>query len=168
MEVFAMAIKSLVTSGKKSVPGKSEEENSFSLLRHKIDSLFDDFFGGVHMEPVEDRQGIFSPKVDVTENDKDITVRAELPGIDDNDIEVLLNSNTLTIRGEKKVEKEQQGKAYYRMERSYGSFSRIILLPVEVDKDKIAAQLKKGVLTVTLPKSAKDRDDPKKIAVMIE
>lgn len=163
-----MAIKSLVTSRKNSVPGKSEDENSFSLLRHRIDSLFDDYFGGVHMEPVEDRQGIFSPKVDVTENVRDITVRAELPGIDDDDIEVLLNNNTLTIRGEKKAEKEQEGKAYYRMERSYGSFSRTILLPVEVDKDKIAAQLKKGVLTVTLPKSAKDRDKPKKIAVMIE
>jgi len=163
-----MAIKSLMTSGKKSVHRKTEEENSFSLLRHKIDSLFDDFFRGVNREPFETRLDIFSPKVDVTDNDKDITVRAELPGIDEKDIEVSHNKNTLTIRGDKKVDKEQEGKAYYRMERAYGSFSRTIALPVEVDADKIEAQLKKGVLTVTLPKSAKDREKPKKIAVMIE
>jgi HSP20 family protein len=163
-----MAIKSLLASGKKSVHGKRAEENSFSLLRHKIDSLFDDFFSGVNMEPFETRHGIFNPKVDVTDNDKDITVRAELPGVDEKDIEVSHNKNTLTIRGEKKAEKQQQGKAYYRMERAYGSFSRTIALPVEIDTDRIEAQLKKGVLTVTLPESAKDRHKLKKIAVMIE
>ena len=163
-----MAIKSLVTSRRRSVPERHEQDDPFILLRREIDSLFDNFFSGVNRGPFENRQGIFNPKVDVTETDKDIKVRAELPGMDEKDVEVSLNKDTLTIRGEKKAEKEHEGKAYYRMERSYGSFSRTIPLPVEVDTDKIEAQLKKGVLTVTLPKSAKAVDKTKKISVMIE
>jgi HSP20 family protein len=163
-----MTIKSLVTSGKRSVPGRRREEDPFIVLRREIDSLFDNFCSGVERGPFEEHQGIFSPKIDVTETDKDIRVRAELPGMDDKDIDVSLNKNTLTIRGEKKAEKEHEGKAYYRMERSYGSFCRTIPLPVEVNMDMIEARLKKGVLTVTLPKSARAVEKSRKISVAIE
>jgi HSP20 family protein len=163
-----MAIRNLVPFGKKGISERREEENPFALLRREMDSLFDNFFRGFDMEPFESRFGAFSPKVDVTENDKEIKVSAELPGMDEKDIDISLNRDTLTIRGEKKEEKEQKGKDYYRMERSYGSFNRTIQLPIEVETDKIEAQLKRGVLTVTLPKSARAVEETKKVPVKVE
>lgn len=163
-----MAIRNLVPFGKKGISVRREEESPFAILRRDIDSVFDNFYRGFNMEPFESRFGAFSPNVDVTENDKEIKVSAELPGMDEKDIDISLNRDTLTIRGEKKEEKEQKGKDFYRMERSYGSFSRTIPLPAEVETDKIEAQLKKGVLTVTLPKSAKAVEETKKISVKVE
>lgn len=163
-----MAIRNLVPFGKKSVPVKREDESPFALLRREMDSLFDNFFRGFDLEPFESRMGAFSPKVDVTENDKEIKISAELPGMDEKDIDVSLQKDMLTIKGEKKEEKEDKGKDYYRMERSYGSFSRTIPLPVEVETDKVEAKFKKGVLNITLPKSAKAVAETKKIAVKVE
>ncbi len=163
-----MAIRNLVPFGKKDVPVKREDESPFSLLRREMDSLFDNFFRGFDLEPFESRMGAFSPKVDVTENDKEIKISAELPGLDEKDIDVSLQKDMLTIKGEKKEEKENKGKDYYRMERSYGSFSRTIPLPVEVETDKVEAKFKKGVLSITLPKTAKAVAETKKIAVKVE
>ncbi len=163
-----MAIWDIVPFGKKSVPVRREDEHPFALLRREIDSMFDNFFRGFDMEPLEGRLGAFSPRVDMTENDKEIKITAELPGMDEKDIEVSLNKDALTIRGEKKEEKEQKGRDYYRMERSYGSFSRTISLPVEVETDRIEARLKKGVLTVTLPKTASAVKETKKISVKVD
>jgi len=163
-----MAIRNLVPFGKKDVPVKREDEHPFSLLRREMDSLFDNFFRGFDIEPFESRMGAFSPKVDVTENDKEIKISAELPGLEEKDIDVSLQKDMLTIKGEKKEEKEDKGKDYYRMERSYGSFSRTIPLPVEVETDKVEAKFKKGVLSITLPKTAKAVAETKKIEVKAE
>jgi HSP20 family protein len=163
-----MTMRNLVPFGKKTVPVKREEENPFSLLRREMDSLFDNFFSGFGIEPFASRLGAFSPRVDVTENDKEIRISAELPGIDEKDIDVSLQSDTITIKGEKKEEKESKGKDFYRSERSYGSFSRTIPLPVEVDTDKVEARFKKGVLHVTLPKTARAVEEKKKIEVKVE
>lgn len=163
-----MAIRNLVPFGKRSVPVKRDDENPFSMLRRELDSLFDNFFRGFDMEPFESRFGTFSPRVDITENDKEIRVSAELPGLDEKDIDISLNKDALTIRGEKKEEKEHKGKDYYRMERSYGSFSRTIPLPIEIETDKAEAMFKKGVLSITLPKTAKAITETKKIAVKVE
>lgn len=163
-----MGIRNLVPFGKKNISVRGEEESPFALLRRNVDSVFDNFFRGFEMEPFESRLGVFSPKVDVIENDKEIKVFAELPGMDEKDIDISLTRDAMTIRGEKKEEKEQKGKDYYRMERSYGSFSRTIPLPVEVETDKIEAKLKKGVLTVTLPKSARAVEETRKISVKVE
>jgi HSP20 family protein len=163
-----MALKDMVPFGKKSVPVKREEENPFALLRREMDSLFDNFFRGFDMEPFESRMAAFNPKVDVTENDKEIKISAELPGMDEKDIDVSLQKDMLTIKGEKKEEKEDKGKDYYRMERSYGSFSRTIPLPVEVETDKVEAKFKKGVLSITLPKIEKAVVETKKISVKVE
>ena len=133
-----------------------------------MDSLFDNFYRGFDIGPFESRLGAFSPKVDVTENDKEIKISAELPGMDEKDIEVSLHNDMLTIKGEKKEEKEDKGKDYYRMERSYGSFLRTIPLPAEVETDKVEAKFKKGVLSITLPKTAKAVAETKKIAVKVE
>lgn len=165
-----MTLRSLVPRGfgKKSVPVRHDDDNPFSLMQKELDSLFSDFFLGVDMPPFGSRIGTFSPHVDVTETDKEIRVSAELPGMDEHDIDVAINRDALTISGEKKEEKEDKGKDYYRMERSYGSFCRTVSLPVEVETDKAEATFKKGVLTITLPKTAKTAQEAKRIAVKVE
>ena len=163
-----MALKDLVTFGKKDVPVRRDSDQPFALFRKEFDDLFDTFFRSFDMQPFEGRIGAFSPKVDVTENEKEFNISAELPGMDDKDIDVSLQNDMLTIRGEKKEEKEDKGKDYYRMERSYGSFSRTIPLPVEVETDKVDAKFKKGVLIITLPKTAKAVSETKKISVKVE
>jgi HSP20 family protein len=163
-----MAVKNVVPSIKKSVPVKREERDIFSLFRDEMNRLFDNFFRGFEIEPFETRLGTFSPSVNVVEDEKEIRVSAELPGINEKDIDVSLSRDSLTIRGEKKEEKEDKGKNYYRMERSYGSFTRTIPLPTEIDTDKVKAQFKKGILTVTLPKTAKAIKETKKIPVKAE
>lgn len=163
-----MAIKNLVPFGKKSVPIRRDEESPFVSLRREMDSLFDNFFLGFDMEPFESRSGGFSPRIDVTEDGKGIKISAELPGMDEKDIDLSIQNDMLTIKGEKKEEKEDKGKDYYRMERSYGSFIRTIPLPVEVDTDKVEAKFKKGVLSITLPKTAKAVAETKKIPVKVD
>jgi len=163
-----MALRNLVPFGRKGVPAKREDENPFALLRREMDAMFDNFFNTLDIEPFEGRLGVFTPKMDVTETEKEIVVTAELPGLDEKDIDVSLQNDRLTIKGEKKEEKEGKGKDYYRMERSYGSFSRTIPLPVEIETDKVEAKFKKGVLTITLPKTARAAAETKSIAVKVE
>lgn len=163
-----MAIKNLIPSAKKDVPVRREEYDPFVLFRHEMNRLFDSFFHGFDIEPFEKRFGGFTPNVNVVEDEKEIKVTAELPGMDEKDIDVSLAKDSLTIKGEKKEEKEDKGKNYYRMERSFGSFTRMIPIPVEIDTDKAKAQFKKGVLTVTLPKTAKAIKETKKIPVKAE
>jgi len=97
----------------------------------------------------------WGPVVDVVENADSVTVKAELPGIDPKDVDISVSGDTLTIKGEKKEEKEEKGKSFYRVERTYGSFCRSISLPTGVEADKAKADYKDGVLSVTLPKSEK-------------
>jgi HSP20 family protein len=161
--------KKSVVPQKKSVPAKREEYSPFGLLRQEMNRVFDNFLGGFEMEPFMGRPlGAFSPSVDIKDSEKEIRVSAELPGMDDKDVDVSLSKDSLTIRGEKREEKEDKGKDYYRMERSYGSFSRTIPLPAEVDTDKAKAEFKKGLLTVTLPKTARAIKQTKKIPVKTE
>jgi HSP20 family protein len=163
-----MAKKTIVPVQKESLPARREDWNPFALLRQEMNSLFDNFFSGFAPEPFETRLGAFSPRVDIAETDKEIKVTAELPGMDDKDIDVALTKDMLTIKGEKKEEKEEKGKNYYRMERSYGSFSRSIPLPSEIDTNKVKADFKKGILTVTLPKTPQAIKETKKIQVKAE
>lgn len=95
------------------------------------------------------------PAVDVSEDEKEVTVKAELPGLEAKDVELTLESGVLTIRGEKKFEGEEKKENYHRIERSYGSFVRAVPLPREVKSDKVKAKFDKGVLTVTMPKAEK-------------
>ena len=95
----------------------------------------------------------FSPRVDVTEDNENIYVHAEVPGVSKNDIKISIIGDELTISGEKKSEVKEEKKNYHRTERSYGSFTRSFTLPSEVVVDKIAAEYKEGVLYVTLPKT---------------
>lgn len=135
------------------------EEHPLAALRRDMDGLLERFFGGFEMPKWPDFP--FSPKIDVTETDSTVKVTAELPGIDEKQLDVSLAGDTVTIRGEKKEEKETKEKQFYRMERSYGSFQRTIALPAEIDPDKAKAAFKKGVLTLDLPKSGKARKERK-------
>jgi HSP20 family protein len=97
------------------------------------------------------------PSVDVSEDEANVTVTAELPGLESKDVEISISGNALHIRGEKKFEEEEKKENYHRIERSYGCFSRSIQLPAEVVEDKVTAKYDKGVLRVILPKSEKSK-----------
>ncbi len=134
-----------------------EEDHPLATLERDMNRMFDDFFGGFGLASSEfwdTGWSAFSPQVDIVDNEKEIKVSVELPGLDEKDIDVSLSRDTLTISGEKRQEKEDKGKNYYRMERSYGSFKRAIPIPCEVKTEDIEATFKNGVLSVVLPKSS--------------
>jgi HSP20 family protein len=106
-----------------------------------------------------------APAVDVTEDDAAYRITAEVPGLEEKDIDVTVMGDTLTVKGEKRYEKDEQDKNRYMSERAYGSFRRAFSLPDGVDRDKIAAQLEKGVLTISLPKTPDTQKQHKKIEV---
>lgn len=131
--------------------------SSLLELRHEMDRLFDRFFTGGPWGAFDGDGGAlaaWSPTLDVDEDEKNITVRAELPGLDPNEIDLTVNGRVLTVSGEKKEETERQEKGYRYSERRFGSFRRSVELPAEVDANAVGAEYRKGVLTVTLPKTA--------------
>lgn len=146
--------------------------SDFPFVHRDVNRLFDTFFPRREAFPLEETLDQaaphWQPSIDVTESDKAFQVSVELPGMDESDVEVLLSSDMLTLKGEKKSESCDEGKNCYRMERSYGSFHRSVPLPTEVQADNVRASFKKGVLTVTLPKSEKARDEYRKISVTKE
>jgi HSP20 family protein len=107
----------------------------------------------------------FSPRVDVKDEDNHVVVSAELPGIDQKDIDVTVTRDSVRISGEKKQEEEKKERGYYRRETSYGSFERVIDLPSEIDENKADAQFSKGVLTIRLPKSEQAQAKQKRIEI---
>ena len=160
-----MADKEIATQ-KGSRPAEGQEWTyPFDSFRLEMDRLMENFFHGFDTRHFGRRSDSFVPQIDVVDTDKEIKISAELPGLDEKDIEVSLTREALTIRGEKREEKEEKGKDYYRSERSYGSFTRTIPLPAEVDADKVAASFKKGVLTVKLPKTKQAISETKKVAI---
>ena len=134
----------------------------FLSLQREIDRLFEDFTRGFPSFSAGNG-GKLMPSTDVTETDKEIEITAELPGLEDKDVQINLSDNLLTIRGEKNAEKEEKDKNYRLVERSYGAFERIIALPEGVKGDDIKATIAKGVLTVKVPKPAQTQ--AKKIEV---
>ena len=141
-----------------------DEGDPFMTLHREMNRLFDDVFRGFDMAPFGGVSRMASwPHVEVVDNDKDVRISAELPGLEDKDVEVLIGDGVLTIRGEKKSAIEDKERAF--SERTYGRFERRIPLAWEVEEDKIEASFKNGVLTVTLPKSAESRPEVKRIAV---
>ena len=154
------------------------EWHPFDNLRREIDRLFDDFGIGRWRSPLFARSSSEAdpfwrteiswpkaPAVDVAETNNGYEVTAELPGMDESNIEVKLADDVLTIKGEKKEEKEEKKKDYYVSERRFGSFERSFTVPDGVDTGKIEANFKNGVLTITLPKSAQAQKSEKKIEI---
>jgi len=146
-------------------------------FRSDMDRLFDRFAGRFglpafrrmfDMEPTgwsETSFGFSAPAVDVTEDDKAYTIAAELPGLDEKNIDVAVLGDTLTLKGEKRYETDERDKNRHISERAYGSFQRSFALPEGVELGKIAAHLEKGVLTITLPKTPQAQKPQKKIEV---
>lgn len=130
-----------------------EVDHPFYSLQREMNSLFDNFFRGFDLAPRGLAAGVFSPSIDVKENDKEYMIKAELPGVEEKDIDVTVTSDSVTIRGEKKEEKEDKDKNYYYMERSYGSFSRVIPLEGEIEAAKAEAKFKNGILDIKIPKN---------------
>lgn len=142
----------------------------FGSLQREVDRLFDEFARGLPMFSTQAMMNIV-PSVDVTETDKEIEITAELPGLERKDVDISLEDNVLTIRGEKKVESQEgdkkdnggNGKNYHLSERSYGVFYRMLQLPPAIDPSTVKATMSNGVLKITIPKPP--RTQAKKIEV---
>ena len=133
------------------------------LVRRPAWDLFDRFFEDFELPMRFREETEFSPAFDVSETEKELIVRAEVPGMEKKDININLSEGLLTITGEKKHEKKEEKENYHCFERRYGKFSRTMQLPLDVDSEKVDAVYKDGVLTITLPKS--ETVIPKKIEV---
>ncbi len=140
------------------------ETDPFRALQRRMDHLFDDFASDYRW-PFTNGRGAPMPSIDVSETETEMTIEAEVPGVDEKDIDVTLSDNLLTIKGEKKQEKEEKKKDYHLSERTYGSFSRSMTLPFQADPDKIKAAFKDGVLKISLPKPPEVKAKVKKIAI---
>ena len=137
-------------------------------LQERLNRMFNEPFGA--LSPFSNQEaltgGAFVPPVDVYEDEHSIRLKMEVPGIDEKDIDIRLENNMLTVRGERKLESETKQENYHRMERSYGSFTRSFSLPSSVNPDDVKAGYNRGVLTVTLGKRAEAR--PKQIKVDVK
>lgn len=138
-------------------------DNLMEQMRTEMDDVFQRFFGLPVEAKANGESNIWAPRVDISETDKAFIVKADLPGVDPKDVEINVRDGVLTVRGEKKEQKEEKHKNYHRVERFVGQFYRSIPLPVGVDEDNVQATTTKGVLSVTIPK--KPEAQPKKIAV---
>lgn len=147
----------------------SQYIDPFQAFRGEIDRLFDNFLVGMpalsNLRQTFPAEQILTPALDVKETEKELVVKADLPGIDEKDVNLTINDGVLTLRGEKKSEKKDERENYHLVERSYGSFQRSIRLPESIDEDKVAANFDKGVLTVTLPKRPEMVKAQKKIEI---
>lgn len=140
----------------------------FRSLQREVNRVFRDFFDEASLPETGFASaftGGIAPKMDIAETEKAFEVTAELPGIDEKDVDISVSDGVLTIKGEKKAEKEEKDKNYHRIERSYGSFQRSLALPPTVNEDAIEASFKNGVLKIVLPKTAKAVEKAKKIQV---
>ena len=141
-----------------------DEDSPFHTLRKQVDTLFEDFDKGFPA-----RVSGFSLRTNVSETDKEICITAELPGVEMKDVDVEITGDKISIRGEKKSEKdettEKDGRTFHRIERSSGAFQRMTRLPFEIDPETVQAGVANGVLTVTIPKPAKEQQKTKTVEV---
>lgn len=157
--------------------GNRNVVSPFDVLQNRIDRMFEDFSSNFRMPsllsaPWPTMPSVFGdggfdvvPSLDLHETDDSITVAAELPGVEEKDIDISVADQMLTISGEKKSEYEHKEGDRYRSERSYGKFSRSISLPFDIDANKVEAKYDKGVLTLTIPKPAEAKMKTRKIAI---
>jgi HSP20 family protein len=140
----------------------NNKENGLDSFRRNIDKVFDDFF---FLTPTSLFKSDWEPTIDVEEDDKSIHVKAEIPGIEEKDLDVKIEDNVLTLSGEKKEERKEEKKNYIFSERKFGSFSRSISLPEGIKTDKINATFKKGILNIDIPKD--ETKESKKIEIKV-
>lgn len=158
-----MTVKCLVPRLGRTVPlVRRYEDFGLDSFDRQVNRLFGEFFRGV--APAES-VGDFAPRLNVSESEKEVKVEAELPGLDEKDIKVELDQDSLVLSGEKKALEEQKDDQWYRAEHSYGRFHRVIPLPADVDGEKAKAKFKNGVLTITLPKRPEEEAKKKTISI---
>ncbi|MBM2828840.1 MAG: Heat shock protein Hsp20 [Actinobacteria bacterium] len=137
-----------------------------SSIQEKMNQLFEDTFSRTRGRDEALGKGMWTPAVDIFETEEAVVVKAEIPGVERDQIAVGIKDGILTLHGERKFEKEVKEENYHRIERAYGTFHRSFSLPSSVEQDKISAKFKEGVLEVTLPK--KERATPKQIKVDVK
>lgn len=156
--------------------GNKREQEHYPFMPHvhdDINQLFDTLFRGFGLSPhmsgnrlLENISGsMLKPRLDLGSTEKKYTISLEIPGVNEKDIHLEVINDTLTIRGEKKQEKEEKNKNYFRLERSYGAFQRTLSLPQDSDVDHINANIKNGVLNITIPRMALSENQVKQIEV---
>ncbi len=156
-----------------SQPASSGVWHPLEQLHQEIDHLFEDLGRGFprfgrhrfDLKPFWTAASDLAPAVDVVDKGNTYQITAELPGLDEKNVEITIADDVLTIKGEKKEEKEERQKDYYRSERRFGAFQRSFELPVHVDQGKVEANFHKGVLTITLPKTEEAQQKTKKIPI---
>lgn len=151
---------------------RQTEDNPFEALHREMDRLFEDFFGQFETglgwpgrNALRTPADAWSLTVDVAENDKEVRITADVPGMEEKDIDVELSDNVLTIAGEKRLERDEKEADYHVVERSYGSFHRAIPLPSGLIEDEAKAKFKNGVLQITIPKSPEAKASRKQIPI---
>lgn len=159
----------------KNYAGKSQTPVIQQMTSHplmqfhqEVDRMFDDIFRGFGYPATlsgNSASSFIRPNLDISSDDSNYKINLELPGLKESDISVEVKNNTLTIQGEINEQKEDKDRDFYRVERSYGSFRRVLALPEDVNTDEINAVMKDGVLSLTLPRQKVSDDDIKKIAV---
>ena len=135
----------------------------YSTLQDRINRVFRESYSGSQDDALTSSS--FAPAVDVYEDEHKVTLKIEVPGIEEKDIDVRVENQTLTVHGERKIEKEEKEENYRRVERQYGSFTRTFTLPTTVDTENVSANYDKGVLKIALPKKAEAK--PKQIKVNV-
>lgn len=153
--------------------GQNKLYRNLGRLHKDMDQLFDNFFSGLgynsfrignySFNPMAD--GIIRPTLDIRSGDNEYIISIEIPGVEEKNIKLEIAGNALTVSGEKKQEKEDNGKSYYRMERSYGSFKRVLSLPDDADQEHLRATFKNGVLKINMQKKALPKPVVKRVEI---
>jgi len=135
------------------LPVMLRHEGGLNRFGREFEDLFDNFFSNRELRPYNGRTSGWIPAINLEETDKELIVTADLPGIEAKDVDITLENNVLTLKGERKSEIKEENKDLHRIERVYGSFHRSLMLPEKVDVDKVTATSKNGVISVKLPKT---------------
>ena len=144
--------------------GGEDLPSGIAGFREQMNRLFEDFFGGSRLPSLFGGEG-FYPVMDVVETPEEIQVKADLPGIDTENLDISISGDHLVIRGEKKSDKEEKGRNYHLVERTQGAFSRSVALPADADRDQVTADYRDGVLTVHVGKKAEAEEKRVKVKV---
>lgn len=160
-----MNFRSLIPFNRTASALQNDSIDMFSSLQREMNKLFDHAWRGFDSS-AELKNVSLSPQVDIRENAESYEIVAELPGVDQKDVDLEMNDQTLVLKGEKKIDKEDKNRKGYRLqERYYGSFMRSFVLPADVQSDKVSASFDKGILTILLPRNANPAAKVKKIEV---
>ena len=160
-----MSIKDMIINRK----NERSTTDPFTSVTDEVDRLFGDLAVGLRWPVDAHTAGMnFTPAVDIESDESVIRISAELPGLEEKDVQVTVSEGVLTLRGEKKSEREQRAKGAYRIERSYGTFERCFALPEDAEAAKTEAMFKKGVLTLTIPRREKPKPEVRHVPIRTE